>query len=177
MLRTHKIQSWTLSNHREKERGKTVFVTNVSTGVTKSPRTEICRILTLIISTNVQLLLHGVYQSSSPSAEILSPRCLRECLLSNPACPGVYNKDCLFYNADFPQARTTKPVQHTEDIFSLSGLNEADDRNHAMGSHDGGYQLGERVHVFAAYDQSQTWSSLLAAERHILRTKSNCVNV
>ncbi len=78
-----------------------------------------------------------------------------------------------------------KQVQHTQDISSLSHfsltialslsghtmvvINSVSQPRDSQSSH-------ERIHikgaVFAALDQSQTWTSLLAAERHILQTKS-----
>ena len=47
-----------------------------------------------------------------------------------------------------PEAYTTKQVQHTQDIFSLSGFTYPDKRNHTKRSHDGGYQFVKSTQVF-----------------------------
>ena len=74
-----------------------------------------------------------------------------------------------------PEACTTKRAQHTQGIFSLSGLTNPNKRDYAKRSYKGGYQLRvspsgcERVHmnwaVFAASDQSLTWTSLLTCRQ------------
>ena len=83
-----------------------------------------------------------------------------------------------------PEACTTKPVQHTQGIFSLSGLTNPSTKIPLNGpttavinsvNQPRVSQTGyEHVHIegagFVAHDQSQTWTSLRSAERHTLQT-------
>ena len=50
-----------------------------------------------------------------------------------------------------PEARTTKRVQHTQGIFSLSGLTNPNKRVPAKLSYEGGYQLGKSTQGFSIW--------------------------
>lgn len=64
-----------------------------------------------------------------------------------------------------------KQVQHTQDIFSSSGIIYCDTVNQIKQSHKGDYHKGFHMTetVFVASDQSQTRTGVLATERHILQ--------
>ncbi len=72
-----------------------------------------------------------------------------------------------------PKACTTKQVQHTQGMFSLSGyskplvINSVSQPRVSQSSHEHVHIKGA---VFGVYDHSQTWTSLLAAKHHILQT-------
>ena len=46
---------------------------------------------------------------------------------------------------------TTKPVQHTLDIFELSGLTDPNKRDIAKRSYNAGYQLGKSTQGFSVW--------------------------
>ncbi len=51
-------------------------------------------------------------------------------------------------NNQKPGACTTKQVQHTQDIFSLSGFTKPNNRNQAKWSHNASYQLDKSTQGF-----------------------------